>query len=349
LIKAQANNVRAFPEAGFPFTGKTTIRARCKQIGWEKKRWLVLSLISCSGSFPFDQLEVIADNDGRKADPDTDKPDDEKKPAWTNPSNQSRPLDETTLQSVIEPESHTEKFEIDCPQDRFSAIKNIKISKRKKEECDYKAGELRTIILLNGNGVMGTGDGTYSQTGVTPTNIETSGDRKGLPASLDGLIVMLETLNKYPGISARLHPFPQEDGLIKATLTNKANKRQWSYLHFRTRKIRHFMIADIQFVDSYFTLIEVERRPDSPSDTYLAELLFHHDGSAINSGELTKIAMELSKVDGRIKHLPTLPYKILRLGKGMRHTWKNTDEYAEIVAGQLETVKKHLYETDVLK
>jgi len=340
LIKAQVNNVRTFPETGFPFTGKTTIRARCKLIGWEKKRWLILSLISCSGAFPFDQLEVIPDNDGRKADPDTDKSDDEKKPAWTTPRKKSLPVDEASLQSVIETESNTEKFEIDCPQDRFYAIKNIKMSKRKKEECDYKAGELKTIVILNENTLHGTGDGSSAQTGVTPTNIETSGDRKGLPASLDGLIAMLEKLNNYPGISAKLHPFPQGEGLIKATLTNKANKRQWSYLHFRIKKIRHFMVADIQYAESYFTLIEVERRPDSPTDTYLAELLFHADGSAISSGELAKIAEGLSKVDGRIKHLPTLPYNILRLGKGMKHTWKDADEYAKIIAGQIENAKK---------
>lgn len=340
LIKAQANNIEAFPEAGFPFSGKTILRARCKQIGWKKKRWLVLSLHSCSGPFPYDELEVIPDNGGDKANPSTDIPDEEKKPAWSGKRLKGNLTDDVTLQSLHEPETNIETYKIDLSENRFSAIKDKKIIKTVKEECPYKAGELTTIVTLGECGILGTGDGTHSQTGVTPANVDILGDRKGLPASLNGLIAMLTVLNGYPGISAKLHSFPQGEGLINASLTNRADRRQWSYLHYRTRKIRHFMVAAIQYAGHYFTLIEVERREDSPSDTYLAEILFHADGRAISHGELSAIAEKLSRVGGRMKHLNVLPNKIRRFGEGRKHTWKDTTEYAQSIASCLELARQ---------
>lgn len=333
LIKAQNNNSEAFPETGFPFIGKTTIRARCKQIGWKKKRWLVLSLITCTGQFPYHELEVIADNDARPADHNTDIPDDEKSIAYPN----SRLIKEgitdsdLTLQSKQEPESDTEDYKIALHEDRFAAIQGKTIIKNTKEKCLYKAGGLKPQVRLDMANSLGTGGGTYSSSGVIPAMIQISEERKGLPASLESLVEMLEVLNKYPGITAKLRQFPWGAGLIEAKLTNRANKRQWSYLNIKSRKIRRFMMADISYQEKYFTLVEIERRPDSPSDTYLVEILFKVDGSKIDNGELDTLVMQLSRVDGRMKNIPVLPNKIERLGTGLKHTWKNTTQYAETI------------------
>lgn len=345
LLKAQVNNLEAFPQTGFPFSGETAIQARCKQIGWKKKRWLVLSLISCSGEFPYEELEVIADNDSSKADPNTDIPDSEKLIAFPNSKLVKGDVEPTdlSLQSTQEPESIIEDYKIVLQENRFAAIQDKKIIKSIKEKCLYKARALKPRVKLDAISSLGTGNGDHNVSGVVPAQIQTDQDRRGLPASWESLIEMLEVLNQYPGIEARPRQFPWGIGLMEAKKTNRSNKRQWSYLNFRTRKIRRFMVADIQYLDNYFTVLEIERRADSPSDSYLLEILYKTGGVMISVGELDHISMLLSRVNGRMRNIPSLPSSINRLGAGMKHTWKDAHDYAEAIVAYLESLNLAQY------
>lgn len=67
------------PKTILPFMGETELTVRSKTIGYNHRRILVLRILNCTHPFPFETLEVLADNDGRKANSETDKPDSEKK------------------------------------------------------------------------------------------------------------------------------------------------------------------------------------------------------------------------------------------------------------------------------
>lgn len=340
MLVEHANNQPAHPKCRFPFVGKTTIRARCKQIGYNHKRWLVLSLISCSGPFPYNELEVVADNGNTPANPETDIPESEKKPAWPG-EKQPNVADTTMLQSGAEPEADTRNNRIEVPEERFSAISGKSIIKTLKDQCLYKSGSLKTIVKQVTPTALGTGDGVYSATGVAPASIVVvDGKRKqSLPADFNTLVEMLEALNgeSYPGASGQLHVFPSAAGLIDAPLTNGANKRQWSYLNFKKRLRRQFMVADIVVEKYHFCLIEVEGRPNSDSDAYRVEVIYHDDWHKPNSAELIALVKSLTKGNGRMKNVGRLPCGLKRLGTGLLHRWESADEYATRV---VEAVQK---------
>ena len=67
------------PETNFPFQGKTDWAARCLSFtSGGKVRTLILELLRCTAPFPFSNLVVIRDNDGRRASPETDLPESNK-------------------------------------------------------------------------------------------------------------------------------------------------------------------------------------------------------------------------------------------------------------------------------
>ena len=342
LRLAHANGQVPHPKSRFPFNGRTTLKARCKQIGRYQKRWLVLSLISCSGPFPYEELEVIADNAGDSANPETDIPPSEKKTAWNGIKTPISNGD-VALQSAAEPEANSGKYNIALPAERFTVISEKEIIKTLKSECRYKAGELKTIVTPATVDMLGTGDGVYSETGVTPASLSVENKkRRGLPADFESLVAMLELLrsDRYPGASGKLHQFPSDDGLINVPLTKAANKRQWGYLESERKHRRRFMMADIVVNERHCCLIEVERRPASSTDCYLAEIIFHADWHAPSTAELIAVSEMLSKKNGRMKNVGMLPNGLLRLNEHLSHkllhNWKSADEYATRVVHAIQ-------------
>lgn len=281
---------------------------------------------------PYDELEVLADNSNTGADPNTDIPESDKKPARKN---EKRPesIGDLTLQSGFEPEADTRSYKISLPEERFSAISGKEIIKTLKSECRYKSGELKTIITPVTVDMLGTGDGVYSKTGVAPASISVENKkRRGLPSDFETLDAMLQLLNSdiYPGASGQWHKFPLDIGLIKASLTRPKNRRQWAYLdlYSNEKHVRRFMVADITIGERHCCLIEVERRSDGAKEAFQAEIIFHQDWHAPSSADLIALSESLSKKYSRMKNINSLPNGLIRLGDGLRHTWASAEEYA---------------------
>ncbi|MFH1495092.1 MAG: hypothetical protein ABIG70_09885 [Pseudomonadota bacterium] len=330
------NNLPAYPESGFPFSGTTTITALCKSIGPKShRRFLVLSLLSCTGPFPYDELEVIENSD--QASPETDIPDDEKKAAWSGAKKAYGSAKDAYLQSESEPEAGVSPIRIDEPGDRFAAIKGKAIKKTPKEKCKYKSGALKCKLDKEIK-ALGTGDGDYRDGGVTPARIDVEKDRKYLPASFDTLVDMATALSKYPGFNACLRPFGGEAGIVCFECTKSANRRQWAYLDFQEKTLRGMMVVDIVMQGRHFCVFEIEPRPKAVSDSYLAELIYKPDGSAITPDDMRELVTLLvrSDVEGRLLHVKKLPGGLLH--QGMVHRWKDANEYATVVAETINGV-----------
>lgn len=87
-----------YPHSRLPFKGETNWHARCIEMpalpNQKRSRWLIQELVQCSAPFPFEEFELMRDNDNTKAPAETDIPDYEKRLAW--PGLHVRPrLDET--------------------------------------------------------------------------------------------------------------------------------------------------------------------------------------------------------------------------------------------------------------
>lgn len=340
MMRDFANTQNANPESAFPFSGKTKIKALCKQVGYAPARWLVLSLVSCSAPFPYEDLQVMADNDGRQANPDTDLPDQAKIPIHRPGLDDEQELTPLQLQSVKEPDSKTQPKRLELSGDSFPALQGKQIKKQDKEFCNYKAGQLTPIVAPDFI-VSGTADGTHAGDKVGKAELERIRS-ESLPPSYDLFVELIDELNSREAVTARLLPLVDGPGLIKAVRTAAAGKRQWAYIDHSRRQLRHFMFAEIQIAGSYYYLVEIERRPPPPSDSYCSEIFFDATEKPLSPHQISQVANILSRQFGRISDLEPLSWLGIRKRvHGLKHTKPTLSDYADKILYGISTAKAY--------
>lgn len=339
MIRDFANTRHANPESAFPFSGKTRIKALCKKVGYAPARWLVLSLVSCSAPFPYENLQVMADNDGRQATHDTDIPDQAKIPINRQSADNEQEIKPLQLQSVKEPDSKALPKRLELSGDCFQALLGKKIKKHDKELCSYKAGELAPIVAPTPD-VSGTANGSRPDDGVGKAElVRTQSD--ALPPSYGLLVELVQELNTRPGISSRLLSLQDGPGLIKAKRTAPAGRRQWAYIDYRHRQLRHFMFLEILTGAEYYYLVEIERRPNASGDKYCAEIFYSERKDALSGAQVDAIHDALSRQDGRLSDMePLRRVEIKKREKGLRHIDSTTAEYAGRVLDAVWNLKQ---------
>lgn len=328
MIRSFANSREAHPESMFPFSGPTRIKALCKQVGFAPARWLVLSIVSCSGSFPYNELEVIADNDGRQADPETDITEENKIPISRPSGALADETDPLKLQSGKEPDKQALPKRLELSGDCFTALLGKKIKKLEKDHCNYKSGQLKTVVEPPPS-THGTGDGDYTKPGIGKVDLAKSG-LEALPPSYDLLLALVDELNTREGVSARLPLLRNGLGLIRAKLAAPAGRRQWAYIDYKARIIRHLMFIQIKIKNNYYCLIEVERRALSSSDKYCAEIFKQIDVKPLSVECIEAITVMVSRNNGRVTNGHDLKsIHVEKLEKGIRHVYTTTKEFAD--------------------
>jgi hypothetical protein len=335
MIRSFANSSEAHPESRFPFSGPTRLKALCKQVGYAPTRWLVLSIVSCSGFFPYNELQVIADNDGRQADPETDIVGENKIPIARPSDKRGDESDPVTLQSGKEPDKQALPKRLELSGDCFTALLGKKILKLEKDRCNYKSGQLQTLVESPPS-AHGTGDGDNTNPGVGKIEI-TKPNSEALPPSYELLIALIGELNTRESVIARLLPLPCGPGLIKARLTAPAGRRQWAYINHQKRQIRFFMIIEVRTSTGYYYLVEIERRTFSSSDKYCAEIYYNSQRTSVSAHHIEALSIALSRQNGRISNTD----EINRIGlykspNGLRHTDIEIGRYANRVLAEIE-------------
>lgn len=327
MMRDFANTKQANPESAFPFSGKTRIKALCKKVGYAPARWLVLSLVSCSAPFPYEDLLVMADNDSGQANPETDIPDQAKIPINRPGKDNDSKSGPFSLQSTKEPDKRMLPKRLELPGNSFEALRGKIIKKNAKTLCKYKTGQLTTIVATSPS-TYGTADVGHSPTAVGKGElVQTRPDT--LPPSYELLVELVQELNIRPNINARLPPLPDGPGLIKAKRTAPPNRRQWAYIDKERRQLRTFVVVEIEVFQEYFYLVEIERRPNAPGDEYSAQIFTSRHLTPLTTQQIGVIRDILSRQDGRIKNpTPLLLADLQIIPKRLRHTFSSTNEYA---------------------
>lgn len=334
MIREFANTRQAHPESAFPFSGPTRLKAMCKQIGYAPARWLVLSIVSCSAPFPYEDLLVIPDNDGRQANPETDIPEKDKIPILRPSGKPDMETASLHLQSSTEPDKQTQPKRLELSGDCFTALLGKKIRKLEKDRCNFKSGQLRTVVQPPSS-THGTADGDYTEPGIGKVEVAKP-SAEALPPSYDLLIALVGELNKSGGVIARLFPLPSGPGLIQARLTAPAGRRQWAYIDHRKRQRRHFMVVEIQTSKGYYYVVEIERRPLSLSDKYCAEIYFHHQRTSLTFAHIETLSIALSRQDGRISNVREINrIGLCKSSKGLRHIDAEIERYANRILTEI--------------
>lgn len=333
LLISTSNHVLAYPECHLPFHGTTTWRARGLKIslGANKHRFLVFELLRCSAPFPFDDLEVTRDNDGRQSEnPDEDVPESEKKPAWGGnkrpPSNDGG--EEKPLQSEREPDGRVLAVEIPLTGERFDALDGKCVIRHPKEECRYKGVKFEQLIPM-ATTALGTGEGKHSPTDVEKAKIVMKSPRsKGLAASLETLIEVIRILNVSPGVQASIFC---PDVKWRLPLIQPSNRAQWAYLDSSTKARRGVLAAEVRYKKCFNYVVEFEQRLSSDRKT--AGLIANQDGSAMSRQIFTLVLLALSRNKGVWDEVSLRKIGVVCVR--LKHTWKDAQSCAQAVVERL--------------
>ncbi|WDV27318.1 hypothetical protein [Aeromonas caviae] len=305
-------------ETEFPFSGRTTLQARCKRIQSDDGSWrhLVLSLTRCSAPFPFDDLVIDRDNDNTRAPAGTDLPDAEKKPAFGPGKLRSEEYQGKDLQNRSEPNKQCSTEIIPLPSSRFDAIAGRKAEKPPKSECRYASRLIPVQTAVSGE--LGTGAGENNGSAVGTGKVVTQHQRrKALPASFETFAAAIEELDRQPEFSARIR---EPDPLIEfIPLTKPAGKRQWSYLDSDTRTRHRVIVADICYQERWYSLIEFEQRQNGH---FTLALLFNQTHVLSSNISIHQLLSGLAIKNGTWANVSMLyPQGIYVIS--LKHTWPN--------------------------
>jgi len=268
LLRDTANFRTAFVECGLPFVGSANWTTRGIELPREDgkgSRWLIYELTDCTAPFPFENLEVVRDNDGRTSPPEQDLPDEEKRPAWAPKPKAVKLESETEIQSADSPCADLQSVGIPLAGERFAVLRGKQIIKTTKALCRYKKGTVAGTETVD---TLGTGDPSGSEIarGGAPLSLEWRREvtrREVLPASFESLLAVVDELNRLDNTTAHVRAASPNTEFLR--LVKPPGHWQWSYLDSAHRIHRRVMVIDIACNGRQGSLIEYERREDEHS------------------------------------------------------------------------------------
>ncbi len=297
LIKAFATGESfGWPESYFPFKGTTNWKALIKRLpyrdenGQEKWTKLVLSIQGCSAPFPYESIVLGKDNDNTRINHDDEQKNEDDKPAYI------RQRDEAThgeLQSAEEPDISIQQVLLSRPVDRFSFVNKIDQIEPVKDSNEY-INTKATRYANTATSQLGTGDGSYQNTGVTSAQVQTGKKReKALEASFELINSLVKELNTRTGITATIRT--KTPDIAWMPFIKPSGQAQWSYKNSRTYSRRAVVIVDIEYQGCWYSLVEFEHRA---GDSFPMGLLAYPSGLKITNDKLKTILTGLSFAQG---------------------------------------------------
>jgi len=328
LIRTTANANRAFPECGMPFEGTTRWKFRGIPLKGSERapnRWLVFEIKQCGADFPYQELEVIRDNDSRKGDPKRDIPEEEKRPAWAGPQRTPEPSQESELRSGEQTDASLQRVQLQSANERFDALLGRSVIKSLKDQCRYKSASFRENVGVDAFGTADTSAGQHEvgRAAIEWTREEEFARRKGLPASFEAMLGVMEALNTVPGVSATVRPNAPDIAFLPPSKPSR--HKQWSYLDFKSKRWREVLVIDIVNGDRYASLVEFEARR---TEQFVAGLLVPRLTQPISNSALSSIFRQLVSVRGVWANLPAQAWvQLVRL----KHTRPSPSEFATAI------------------
>lgn len=333
LLTNSVNQSPKFPECRLPFEGTTQWNARGRVLPGRvpgAKRWLIYELLRCTSSFPFDELEVMRTNDSTRADPETDLPEEEKRPGWAMAVGTPKLSGDEFLQSQSEPDVSTSVIQIPLAGERFASLMGKKIHKTLKEECRYRSASFATVAKVDSlsTGDASSGDATVGRAKGVSTN-ERLPQRCPVPASLDTMHQLVDALCDVVGSRAWVRPSEADTAFMP--LTKASRWKQWSYLESTTRIRRRVIIVDIVAGDRAASIIEFEQRL---SESYVLALLQSSCGALVTDAVLATLLRSVATKEGVWASIEIPVSYGIRI-KGYRHGWSDMRLFAARVASDV--------------
>lgn len=324
-ISANAvNGSPLFPSCSIPFTGQTFWRVRGIKFrnSTGGDRYLIHEVLRCSAPFPYTNVLVNRDNDGRIEPNGPSVPEDERIEAWGRASAKNE-SDKLELQSQRAPGNNIAPVKISAAAERFDYLAGKQILKAEKTDCLYKAAQISsigqlTVTSLN-SGIYCDGDNTIAPAQITSPNNR----RKGVPPSFAIMEEAAHILCTRPGIRARMHSTYDR---FTIPLLAPPNKRQWSYIDSPKRIKRLVWVMEIKTNAQSYYFIDIEPRE---SEKLATGFISKANGDEISEYELSIIfkLIASSKASWDVSRYNRQGFHVVK----RRHTWSTASELAEAI------------------
>ncbi|MCG9053523.1 hypothetical protein LH447_10530 [Laribacter hongkongensis] len=335
IKQAVLGKPRLYPDAAFPFVGSTNLRVRMKAMKTpDEKNWrfIVFALEYCSGAFPFSAITCDRDNSNLRPEEGKDQPDDLKEPAYPSKQPSGQDVTDGELQSEEDTSKNIQSAVVTMPEERFGALAGIELEKPEKDVCHYfSAGVIRPLALPTD--VLGTGNGSYTDTGVTPTSAEVKHIRQeAMPASFENFEAMVKHLDGLAGCQAKIRT--RTDAIAYIPLMKPHKAWQWSYLDSGKQQRRAVVVADIVRGPSAYSLIEFQWRE---GESFKLAMVSLPGGAKLGDEQLNLLLRLLAKKEGRWESAKSLLGNIQLLT--LKHTWPSVETYAQAVMARMEGIE----------
>ena len=255
-------------ESHFPFTSLTNLTVRGIKI---HERFFVTEICSCSAPFP--NVIVDRDNDGRKANKETDISDEDKQ-TYQREQPTAGQKDNLAIQSEEESPAYIKPLQFTLNKDCFLDLANKEIEKPEKPFNQYKSSYRIVNIETSATG-LGTDLGTTGQTTIAPSAINMLPEkqhREVLAATFENSVLAIKYLNEhYADIQTAIHLFNNENCDFVPFIAPR-NKAQWSYLDSKSKTRRKVLFGKIEYCGKTFWLIEIQARDNEHFVTAILHL-----------------------------------------------------------------------------
>lgn len=310
LIQSSINSKNtALLATDFPFNGLTNLTVRGIQI--HGSRFLVTEICSCSAPFP--NVIIARQNDNRKSNEPSNKPDNEKE-VYQREKPIVQEDDNLPIQNQEECAAYVEPLVFNLNKQAFTDLANKEIEKLQKSFNLYK-NQTRIVEHKNSATGLGTDLGTTASTRTAPATIDTLPEkhqqREALAATFEHTVQAIEYVDKHFGNFQAAVYVSESPNFRFVPLLKSHEKRQWSYLDSDTYTRRNVLIGKFVFQGQSFWLLEIEPRENESfttaiihlkTDDYeklLREVLF---AIAKNKGVWDKIPPNLNWQIATLKH-----------------------------------------------
>lgn len=332
IKQAVLGKLRLYPDAAFPFVGSTNLRVRMKAMKTpDEKSWrfIVFALEHCSGPFPFSAITCDRDNSNLRPEEGKDQPDDLKEPAYPSKQLSGKDVTDGELQSDEDTSKNIQSAVVAMPEERFGALAGMELDKPEKDVCHYfNVGAIRPLALPTD--VLGTGDGSYSDNGVTPTSAEIKRIRQeAMPASFENFEAMLSHLSQLDGYQAKIRTRTGSIAYIPLTKPHKA--WQWSYLDSGRQQRRAVAVADVVRGQYMCSLLEFQWRE---GESFKLAMVSLPSGARIGDELMCLVLRALAKKDGRWENTVPLPAGIVLVT--FKHSWPSIQAYVQAVKAKID-------------
>ncbi|MDP3512226.1 MAG: hypothetical protein Q8S20_05695 [Sulfuritalea sp.] len=337
---------------GFPFEGGTEIRAVGLPLPGPTgtNRFLVLRMLKCSASFPFDQLVRTRDNDNIKGE----NCDDPNLPhGWVtlieNEDDEESPDDEdkNLVNTDDEPSKDCEILKIDIHEDRFAFLAGKELIKPKKDKQ-----KVRGFPVITGTNPpvpgLSTGEGMWGEIRNRPIKVRTpkAEDLKRpkpvlIPATLDTFFQAIEQLRATPEFAVRFIAnlgneidFSLVPACVEFPKRNPAKKKPitWSIVpDSNGGYTRRVAIVEIEHQDRLCYVVEGERHKTALATLFMAK----HDLTRIDPAEWRRFLRE-SAIRSRWMSKSQTPE--FRRAKTTHGNLDCVDTFAERIQSGIKTV-----------